>query len=224
MGDPKFPRRTYETPSHPWEGERIKEEQEMVRQFGLRNKRELWKAQSILRNLRRQSRDLQARLRYGDVQAQIEKENLLKRCARLGLLPMHGGTLDDILALTQEAMLNRRLQTMVYRKGLANTQKQARQLIVHGHITVNGRKVTIPGYLVKKEEEDKIEYNPRSPFNDDMHPMRIQRKEEKDKEVSKEEAKERERSQMLKKIAQKEIIIEEGEEDLDLPDDEEAEI
>lgn len=223
MGDPKFPRRTYETPSHPWEGERIKEEQETVRQFGLRNKRELWKAQSILRNLRRQSRDLQARLRYGDVQAEVEKENLLRRCARLGLLPMHGGTLDDILALTQEAILNRRLQTMVYKKGLANTQKQARQLIVHGHITVNGRKVTIPGYLVKKEEEDKIEYNPKSPFNDEMHPMRVQRKEVEEAEVPEKEPKGKEKPQKLKKIVKEEVIIDESDEDLDLPDDEEVE-
>jgi small subunit ribosomal protein S4 len=177
MGDPKFPRRTYDTPSHPWEGERIKEEQELVRKYGLKNKRELWKAQSILRNFRRQSRELQARLRYGETQAEIEKEKLLKRCGSMGILPMEGINLDDVLVLNPESILNRRLQTLVCNKGLASTNSQARQLIVHGHINVDDRRVTIPGYLVKRGEEAKIEYSARSPYADDLHPIRVQQAE-----------------------------------------------
>jgi small subunit ribosomal protein S4 len=204
MGDPKFPRRLYDRPSHPWEGERIKEEHGTVKQFGLKNKRELWKAQSTLRNLRGQSRDLQARLRYGDAQAQVERENLLKRCGRLGLLPMQGGTLDDVLVLSQEAILGRRLQTLVWQKGLANTQSQARQLIVHGHIRVGERKVTVPGYMVTRAEEDKIEYNPRSPYADDLHPMRVQQQEVDSRKVTPTEE-----SPKLKKQFKKEIPVEE---------------
>lgn len=177
MGDPKFPRRTYDTPSHPWEGERIKEEQALVRKYGLKNKKELWKAQSILRNFRRQSRELQARLRYEEEQADIEKDKLLKRCGRMGILPMDGSTLDDVLVLNPESILTRRLQTLVCNKGLASTNNQARQLIVHGHINVDDRRVTIPGYLVKRDEEAKIEYSGRSPFADDLHPIRVQQAE-----------------------------------------------
>lgn len=172
MGDPKFSRRRYETPAQPWEGERIKAENELLQKYGLKNKRELWTAQSMVRRLRAQSRELQARLRTGDPQADKETTELLKRCARLALLPSDGATLNDVLALNTEAILDRRLQTVVYRKGLAFTPRQARQMIVHGHASVDGRKVTIPGYLVKRGEEELIAYHLTSPLTDDMHPAR----------------------------------------------------
>lgn len=172
MGDPKFPRRSYDAPSHPWRGERIKAETEICDAYGLKNKRELWKAQAALRNLRNQSKLLQARVRLNDEQAKLEASLLLKKCARMGILPMEGSTLDDVLGLTQETVLNRRLQTLVHRKGLAATFKQARQFIVHGHISIDGRKVTIPGYIVKRSEEDKIAFNPMSPISNELHPLR----------------------------------------------------
>ncbi len=172
MGDPKFSRKTYDTPSHPWQGERIKAEVEVVRAFGLKNKTEVWKAETILRNLRKQSRDLQARLRTGDKQAQKEADALLEKCARLGYLPT-GSNLNDILSLKDEDVLSRRLQTIVYEKGLSSTIKQARQMITHGHIFMNGHRVTVPGYLVTRFEESSIEYNPSSPYTDEMHPMRV---------------------------------------------------
>jgi small subunit ribosomal protein S4 len=172
MGDPKFPRRSYDAPSHPWRGERIKAETEICNAYGLKNKRELWKAQAVLRNLRNQSKLLQARVRLNDEQAKLEASLLLKKCARMGLLPMEGSTLDDVLGLTQETVLNRRLQTLVHRKGLAATAKQARQFIVHGHVSIDGRKVTIPGYVVKRSEEEKITFNPLSPISNELHPLR----------------------------------------------------
>lgn len=172
MGDPKFPRRSFDAPSHPWRGDRIKAETETCNLYGLKNKRELWKAQSMLRNLRDQSKQLQARVRLNDAQAQLEAGLLLKKCARLGLLPMEGSTLDDILGLSTDAVLNRRLQTLVQRKGLAATPKQARQFIVHGHVSIDGRKVTIPGYLVKRGEEERITYNAHSPISNELHPLR----------------------------------------------------
>ena len=172
MGDPKFSRKTYDTPSHPWQGERIKAEVEVVRAFGLKNKTEVWKAETILRNLRKQSRDLQARLRSGDKQAQVEADALLNKCGRLGYLPV-GSNLNDILSLKDEDVLSRRLQTIVFEKGLDSTIKQARQMITHGHIFMNGHRVTVPGYLVTRAEESSIEYNPSSPYTDEMHPMRM---------------------------------------------------
>ncbi len=172
MGDPKFSRRKYETPAHPWEGERIKEENELLMKYGLKNKQELWRAQSMIRSLREQSRELQARIRTGDPQAKIETDQLLARCSRLAILPEEGATLNDVLLLNTESLLQRRLQTMVYHKGLAYTPKQARQFIVHGHAAVGGRKVTIPGYLVKRGEEDKINYHETSPIANELHPVR----------------------------------------------------
>ncbi|MCQ2079346.1 MAG: 30S ribosomal protein S4, partial [archaeon] len=125
-----------------------------------------------LRNFRKQSRELQSRLRTGDAQAKIEADALIAKCARMGVLPVTGGDLNAILVLQNEDILSRRLQTIVFQKGLATTIKQARQLINHGHIFVDGHKVTVPGYIVLREEEGSVEYNPASPFTDEMHPMR----------------------------------------------------
>jgi len=172
MGDPKFSRRKYDKPAHPWEGDRIKEENELLMKYGLKNKSELWRAKSFVGGLRAQSRELQARTRTGDPQAKIETDQLLKRCARLSLLPVDGATLNDVLSLGTEQILQRRLQTVIYRKGFAYTPKQARQLIVHGHTAIGPRKVTIPGYIVKRGEEELIQYHSTSPIANDMHPMR----------------------------------------------------
>jgi small subunit ribosomal protein S4 len=171
MGDPKFSRKHYATPSHPWDGARISEEKMIVRKYGLKNKRELWKTQTVLRDIRHQARELQARQRSEDEQSMKEVEQLLERLKRLGLL--HGkADLNDVLALEVEAMLSRRLQTQIYLKGLARTVKQARQLIVHGHIMIDGRKVTVPSYIVKDSEAALISYYGKSPFLSDLHPER----------------------------------------------------
>jgi len=171
MGDPKFTRKQFSTPSHPWEGARISEENQIIHKYGLKNKRELWKTQTMLRDIRQQARELQARQRTQDEQALKEVELLIARLRRLGLLSGKAD-LNDVLALEVEAVLSRRLQTQIYMKGLARTVKQARQLIVHGHIAVDGRKVTVPSYMVKDGEAGLIDYYHSSPMISDLHPER----------------------------------------------------
>lgn len=150
-------RRKYEKPKKRWDKERIKEEKEIMKKYGLRRKKEIWKAQSILRNFRRRAREL---LASPDEKA---KQELLNRLYRLGLVEKHA-TLEDVLKLNVEDILERRLQTFVYRKGLAKTLKHARQLIVHGHIAVNGKRFPFPSALVRREWEDNIGYYHKSPF------------------------------------------------------------
>lgn len=201
MGDPKFSRRKYDKPTFPWEGDRIKMENELIKKYGLKNKKELWKAQTLLRNFRQRSRILQAKVRYEDKQAEKEKDELLKKLGSIGLLPLEGATLNDVLALDVEAILSRRLQTLAYVKGLAYTPKQARQLIVHGHAAIGDRKVTVPGYLVKRDEENMIRYSPDSPLAHDLHPARPdmekitpldeEKKESKEEKAEKEEKKDK---------------------------------
>jgi len=135
-------------------------EMRLVGEYGLRNKRELWIAQTIIRKFRHQARSLLAVPK--EIREKVEKA-LLRRLYQLGLLP-ENATLDDVLSLSVEDLLERRLQTIVYRKGLARTIYQARQLIVHGHIAIAGRRVTAPGYLITRDEEDLIDYAPTSPF------------------------------------------------------------
>ncbi|MDH7517168.1 MAG: 30S ribosomal protein S4 [Candidatus Thermoplasmatota archaeon] len=171
MGKPKFSRKKYEKPSHPWQADRIQAENELIKKYGLKNKREIWKAESALKRYRSQARELLAKIRVGDPQTKKESEQLLTHLTRLNILPANP-TLDDVLALNTESILSRRLQTVTYLKGLASTPIQARQLITHGHIAINGRKVTVPSYMVTKEEESNISYLVSSPLNDAMHPAR----------------------------------------------------
>lgn len=172
MGQPKFNRRKYDTPSHPWQGERIKAENEVKAKFGLKSKTELWKAQSRLRDIRGQARELVARARNpSDTQAQKEAQLLLNRLNRMGYLG-ENATLNDVLGVDLERILNRRLQTQVYLKGLARTPSQARQFVSHGCILIGERRVTVPSYVVRRGEEEAIVIDPKKAIADESHPAR----------------------------------------------------
>ena len=133
-----------------WSKTRIERDKKLKKDFGLIREREIWKAETMLRKYRRLARRLVATRNK-----EMEKE-LLTKLARMGILKK-GASLDDVLGLTVETILERRLQTVVFKLGLASTQKQARQRIAHGHIRVNGRKSKHPGRIILKEEEGKIE-------------------------------------------------------------------
>lgn len=172
MGVPKFSRRKYDRPSHPWRSDRMKMENELLKKYALKNKKELWKAESYLRTVRGQARELRARIKAGEAQAVKEEKLLIRKLFNLGMLQTPDATLDDILALNVESVLSRRFSTIVYLKGLSGTIEQARQFINHGHIGINGHKVSVPGMLVTRSQEQNIGYVPGSPLADPMHPMR----------------------------------------------------
>jgi len=171
MSSQKFPRKRYDTPMHPWKETRIKSERELIKKYGLKNHTEVWKAKTYLGKHRQQARELLAKIGTANPQVKKESDQLLVHLTRMGILSM-GGSLDDVLALETETVLSRRLQTLVYLKGFSMTPHQARQLINHGHIAVKNRKVTIPSYMVSKDEEGKIQYTIRSPLNEISHPAR----------------------------------------------------
>jgi len=152
MGDPKFSRKKYETPHHPWQKDRIERENELLKKYGLKNKKEVWKAESRLRKLRRQARVL---LASTGEETKKEEEELIRKLQRLGILK-EDANLDNILELDIQDILDRRLQSAVFRRGLAKTPKEARQMIVHGHIEVSGRKTPFPSYFVPASEENSI--------------------------------------------------------------------
>ena len=180
MGDPKFPGKHYNTPSHPWQKTRIEQERTLTHQYGLKSKKEIWKADTKVREMRRQARKLTAKA--NDQQAQKEKELLLGKLNRLGMLEQ-GAALEDILRMSPENILDRRLQTQVYLQGLASTVKQSRQLIIHGHISVEGAVNRVPGMLVTKTQEKNITYSPSSALNSDLHPVRPGSKTTYDEEI-----------------------------------------
>jgi len=161
----------YETPNHPYQGERIASEAGLLETYGLATKEELWRAQSELRSMRREARRLLGEAQ-GDVEAAQEAgSGFIARLRRLGIL----GENDDIsqvLSLDVTDVLERRLQTVVYRQGLANTPNQARQFIVHGHVTVDDARVRVPSKKVEVNEEDAVAFDETSPLADELHPER----------------------------------------------------
>jgi len=154
MGDPKLPKKKYKKPRHPWEADRIKQENELIKEFGLKNKREIWKAQALLRKWQTRAKTIVGLV--GEERERAERI-LLRTLTNYGVLT-EGASIDDVLRLTIRDIMERRLQTQVYKLGLALSPKQARQFIVHQKILVNSRKITSPSYLVKIG--DKIEYVP----------------------------------------------------------------
>lgn len=160
MGDPRRLRKKYRTPSNPFEKERIVEELAYLGKYGLRNKKELWKHKHQLSRYRSLAREARALPEEQQVQRTAE---LLASVNKIGLVSDNAST-DDVLSLTIENILERRLQTQVFKVGLAKSIIQARQFVVHGHIAVNGRAITSPSYIVKVADAGNIDYAVNSAF------------------------------------------------------------
>ncbi len=162
MGDPKNPRRVWKKPKRPLNYELKMEELKTLGTFGLKTKRELWKAHTELSRLRHQARSLLA-LR----QEVREKEEpiLMHSLSKVGLVE-ENATLDDVLNLQVTDLLSRRLQTVVLKKFPFKTPYQARQAVIHGHIMIGDRKVNVPSYVVGTTEEKDVHLTPDSTLKD----------------------------------------------------------
>jgi len=181
MGDPKKQRKKYQTPRFAWRADTLQAELKLLGQYGLRNKRELWRHETTLSRLRELARSLLGT--SAEERKQTEKQ-LLNRLKRLGILP-ETAALDDVLDLTIEDVLERRLQTIVFNKGLAKSIHQARQFITHGHIAIEGQRIPSPSYLVLRNEEAKITYAQTSSLSNPNHPTRQSSQSEEAKQTPK---------------------------------------
>jgi small subunit ribosomal protein S4 len=152
MGDPRKPKKIFRRPRRIWTTDQLNTELHLIGTYGLRNKRELWKAQTQVAGFRNQARAL---LALTTQQRQNKEIQLLSFLNRLGLVN-ESATLDDVLNLKIEDLLERRLQTIVMRKGGFKSAHLARQIVVHGHVYVGDRIINLPGYLLKKGEEPQI--------------------------------------------------------------------
>jgi len=161
LGDTKLPRKTWKKPKRPLNFDLKMEELKTLGSFGLKTKRELWKARTELSRIRNQARSLLA-LR----QEVREKEEpiLVKSLSRNGLVE-ENATLDDVLNLEVNDLLSRRLQSFVMKKFNFKTPYQARQAVIHGHIMIGDKIVNIPSYVVKINEENIVKLTPESKFN-----------------------------------------------------------
>ncbi|MBI2508023.1 30S ribosomal protein S4 [Candidatus Woesearchaeota archaeon] len=182
MGDPKKQKKKYRRPLAVWNEERIARDKVLIQNFGLKNKREIWKVESKLKSLHDQAKKLTAQ---NTMQAKKEAEQLLKRLSSVNLIQQNG-KLDDVLSLTINDLLNRRLQTIVLKKRLARTVNQARQFITHNHISINGQVMNVPSYLVPLNEEQSINFNTDSTLANIEHPERVKEEPVATAEVKKE--------------------------------------
>lgn len=205
MGDPKRIRKKYDTPSHPWIKSRIDDEKRLSKEFGTKNKKELWKMETILKKFKSQAKKLIALKTY---QAAVEREHLFRRVKELGLV-QGDVTYDAILSLSNDDVLARRLQSIVVKKELARSPKQARQFITHEHILVGDKVITSPSYLVTVAEEATVGFAVNSPFFREDHPERAIAKEDPaSKKVVEKEAKKVSETKESKEEIQEESVKE----------------
>lgn len=154
MGSPKRNRKKFEKPKERWNLERIKTDNALINEYGLKNMKELWKVQTEVSRIRRNVREL---LSASGTESENVRERIIGRLTKLGIATQ-STTLDNLLDLKENNILDRRLQTIVFRRGMARSAKQARQITVHGFIAINGRRVNRPGYMVDVEAEKGISY------------------------------------------------------------------
>lgn len=196
MGDPKRITNKFQKPAHPWNKARIEQEKPLMQKYGLQSKKELWKITSKLKTYKQNAKRLVA---LKGTQAEKERQQMFDKLHSYGLA--ESNSLDEILGMQAEQLLDRRLQTIVFKKGLARTVKQARQMITHKHIIINGRKITAPGHLVKTSEEHTIDFYPGSNFFREDHPERPAREQVpgKEKEESKTSAESKQKKPTTRK-------------------------
>ena len=169
MGDPKKFKKKYQTQMHPWNKNAIETGKKLKQEYGLKNTKEILIANSFLKKYKTIAKKLTAQK---TAQKEIEKAQVIGKLSKLGLLPA-GSELHHILTLQISDILERRLQSIVCRKGLSRSMKQARQFINHRHVVIGEAQRTSPSYLVSLEEEGKITFKARSTLASEDHPERV---------------------------------------------------
>eukprot|EP00940_MAST-03C_sp_MAST-3C-sp2_P002428 g2428.t1 len=176
-------RKTFKTPRRPFEKERLDAELKLCGEFGLRCKREIWRTQLALAKLRKSARTLLT-LDESHPKRVFEGNALLRRLVRYGLISEDEKRLDFVLNLTTQKLLDRRLQTVVCKKGLAKSIHMARTMIRQRHIAVGNQIVTIPSFLVRTSSERHIGLASSSSYNPATRAGRNLRKKQKNAKSS----------------------------------------
>ncbi|MBI2005573.1 MAG: 30S ribosomal protein S4 [Candidatus Aenigmarchaeota archaeon] len=205
MGDPKKLKKRYWTPMHPWNKNAIEEQKKLRQEYGLQTRKEILIASSFLKKYKDNAKRLIA---LKSAQAEKEKQQMLQKLQKLGLLAA-GAELPHILGLQVRDVLNRRIQSIAFRKGLARTMKQARQFITHRHIQVGEKEITSPSYLASLQEESVMQFKPASSLADETHPERVTVAEEQQKATENKAGKENKEKASNKENEEKKVSSEE---------------
>ncbi|XP_068672085.1 small ribosomal subunit protein uS4 [Montipora capricornis] len=166
--------KTYTTPRRPFEKERLNQELRIIGEYGLRNKREVWRVKYTLAKIRKAARELLT-LEEKDPKRLFEGNALLRRLVRIGVLDEDRMKLDYVLGLRIEDFLERRLQTQVFKLGLAKSIHHARVLIRQRHIRVRKQLVNVPSFIVRLDSQKHIDFSLNSPYGGGR-PGRVKRR------------------------------------------------
>lgn len=140
----------------------------------MRNKREVWRVQLVLSKIRASARILLT-LPKQDPKRQFQGECLLRKLKKFGIIPQDENTLDRILTLKIQDFLERRLQTIIFKLGLAKSIHHARIIILQRHISIDNKLINIPSYIVRLNSQDKICFFSKSPYGGG-NPGRVRKK------------------------------------------------
>ncbi|MBU1644134.1 MAG: 30S ribosomal protein S4 [Nanoarchaeota archaeon] len=220
MGDPKKLKKKYSTPMHPWNKDNIESERLITAEYALKIKKEIFIVNSFLKKYKNIAKKLIAKK---TTQGEKEKAQVLTKMQHLGLLPA-GADIEQILGLQLKDVLERRLQSIVYRKGLARTMSQARQFIVHRHIMVKDKEISMPSYLMSVEEENLVSFKEKSSLSNEDHPERVREVKKVEEKVKEEVKKDKENTSITpisKELAEEELTDEEllSTEDVEEPEE-----
>merc|ERR1711904_406504 len=161
-------------PRRPYDKERLDGELKILGQFGLKNKREIWRVRLALAKIRSTARVLLTKDEK-DPQRIFEGQALMRRMIRYGILDEDKQRLDYVLELKVENVMERRLQTLVFKRGLAKSIHHARVLIRQRHIRVGRQIVNVPSFMVRVESQSHIEFALSSPLGNGR-PGRVKRR------------------------------------------------
>merc|ERR1712185_890029 len=166
--------KTSKNPRRAFDKERLDHELQLLGTYGLKNKREIRRMGLVLSKVRAVALTLLT-MEEKDPRRIFEGQALMRRMIRYGILDEDKQRLDDVLALKVEDFLERRLQTLVYKRGLAKSIHHARVLIRQKHIRVGRQIVDIPSFMVRVESQPHIDFALSSPFGGGR-PGRVKRK------------------------------------------------
>merc|ERR1712072_615628 len=161
-------------PRRPFEKERLDAELKLIGQYGLKNKREIWRVRLALAKIRATARTLPTKDDKDPVRI-FEGQALLRRMIRYGILDEDKQRLDYVLSLKIDQFMERRLQTLVFKRGLAKSIHHARVLIRQRRIRVGRQIVNVPSFMVRVESQPHIEFAVNSPFGGGR-PGRVKRR------------------------------------------------
>jgi small subunit ribosomal protein S9e len=166
--------KTYKVPRRPFESARLDHELKLAGVYGLKNKREIYRVNYTLGKIRKAARELLT-LDAKNPKRLFEGNALIRRLIRIGVLDKSKNKLDHVLALRVEDFLERRLQTQVYKLGLARSIHHARTLIKQRHIAVGKQIVDVASFVVRLDSQKHIDFASASPFGG-ARPGRVARK------------------------------------------------